>query len=315
MSSKEAATELVEGTVSTDLVPSPVEYFAVIPRDIENIEEPLPLILSLHGGGGSREALKLQHPNLEKQVQEGVIPPSVIVMPSVSLGCMYMDFRDRIQNWETFIIGPFLDHLRDKFNTRKDPSGTFISGVSMGGMGSLRIAFKHPDKFGAVAALEPAIEPITSWKQIRPKHRFYRLDEAFDRVFGNPVDPDHWDANNPATIAARSSLKLRASGLKIYLEAGDADTLWLYEGAEFLHRVLWDQKVRHEYRLYYDADHVGPSLEPRMNAAFEFLGQQLKEPVQDPSVREIRRQAAIAKQALDETDHYGNDAHLISKSK
>ena len=315
MSSKAAATELVEGTVSTDLVPSTVEYFAVIPRNIEQIEEPLPLILNLHGGGGNREALKLQHPNLEKQVQEGVIPPSVIAMPSVSLGCMYMDFRDGSQNWESLIVGPLLTHLRDRFNTRKDASGTFISGVSMGGMGSLRIAFKHPEIFGAVAALEPAIEPITHWAQMRPKHRFYRLDEAIDRVFGNPVDPDHWEANNPATIATRNGRKIRASGLKIYIEAGDADTLWLYEGAEFLHRVLWEQKIRHEYRLYYDADHVGPSLEPRMNAAFEFLGEQLKEPVQDSAVSEVRRQAAIAKQALDEADHYGNDAHLVSKSK
>jgi S-formylglutathione hydrolase len=36
-------------------------------------------------------------------------------------------------------------------------------GISMGGMGSLRMAFKDPTSFLAVAALEPAIEAAYSY--------------------------------------------------------------------------------------------------------------------------------------------------------
>ena len=132
-----------------------------------------------------------------------------------------------------------------------------LTGASMGGMGSLRLAFKHPDLFGAVAALEPGIAPIDDWNDMRMKHRFWRGDQLMESIYGKPVDREYWNANNPATIAQRNADKLRDSGLKIFLEAGDADLFWLYEGAEFLHQTLWNQKIRHEYRLYYDAEHVG----------------------------------------------------------
>ena len=45
--------------------------------------------------------------------------------------------------------------------------------------------------------------------------------------------------------------------LNIYIEVGDVDDLKLYRGGEFLHRVLFDHGVEHEYRLVRGADHVG----------------------------------------------------------
>ena len=42
----------------------------------------------------------------------------------------------------------------------------------------------------AVAALEPGIEPILQWKEMRPKHRFWRTDEVMMAAFGNPIDPE-----------------------------------------------------------------------------------------------------------------------------
>ena len=35
---------------------------------------------------------------------------------------------------------------------------------------------------------------------------------------------------------------------------------WLYEGTRFLHDVLWDQKIRHEFHFYLGEDHVGHSM-------------------------------------------------------
>ena len=106
---------------------------------------------------------------------------------------------------------------------------------------------------------------------MRPKHRFWRTDEVMMAAFGNPIDQDYWAANNPATIATRNADRIRGSGLRIMIDAGDQDMYWLYEGTRFLHDVLWSQKIRHEFHLYFGEDHVGHSMQRRFAIAYEFL--------------------------------------------
>ena len=50
------------------------------------------------------------------------------------------------------------------------------------------------------------------------------------------------------------------------------------DGTEFLHRVLWDLDLSHDYRLTAGADHLGPTLLPRLKAAFLWLGERLAPP-------------------------------------
>ncbi|MCY4144609.1 MAG: alpha/beta hydrolase-fold protein [Gammaproteobacteria bacterium] len=311
---EESAT-LFDGRFSSSLVPTEVEYYALLPPNYSEEHAALPLVLSLHGGGGSREALKRQQPRIIALWNKDELPPLVIVAPSVAPRSLYMDYKDGSQKWESFLVGPFLAHLRDSFNIRSDRRGTMVTGVSMGGMGSLRMAFKYPEVFGAVAALEPGIEPIDDWKDIRPKHRFWRSDALLESIYGSPVDREYWNINNPATIVQRTSDTLRESGLRILIEAGDADLFWLYEGTEFLHQVLWKEKIRHEYRLYYDADHVGRSMGPRTEAAFQFLANSLVDKDPDPVVDAVRRRIDPLKRRLSEADHYEVDIELIGQQE
>ena len=118
---------------------------------------------------------------------EGSLPPKVVVTPTVGPRSTYMDFQDGSQKWESFFVGPLLNHLLASFNVRTGIEGTMVTGNSMGGMGSLRLAFRFLEIFGAVAAVEPAIEPIDDWEDARAKHRFWREDEAMEPIFGSPV--------------------------------------------------------------------------------------------------------------------------------
>ncbi len=310
---KAKPTQLIEGSLDSDFVPGPVEYHALLPPGYSEESEPVPLVLNLHGGGGNREALRNQQPNIEALFASGRIPPTLVVTPSVSPRCFYMNYNDGSEKWESFLIGPFLEHLRDRFRVRTDQRGTMVTGISMGGMGSLRLAFKHPGLFGAVAAMEPGIEPISDFKEMRAKHRFFRDDLLMTTIFGNPIDREYWNANNPATIARHNAETLKSSGLRIFLEAGDEDAFWLYEGTEYLHQVLYDLKIRHEYRLYYGADHVGSTVAPRADESFAFLGNTLVDPEPDPIVDATRIWLATLKRDLNEADHYGLDEDLVKK--
>lgn len=213
----------------------------------------------------------------------------VVATPSVTPRCFYMDFKDGSEKWESFLMGPFRDHLQKTYNASSDPKKNLLMGASMGGMGSLRLGFKYPQRFGGLAAQEPGIEPILHWKDMQVRHRFWRADGLFEAAFGKPVDPQYWEANNPASIAKANAKGLIASGLQIYMDAGDEDMFLLHEGTEFLHRVLWDAGVKHEYHLVRGADHVGRTLRPRSIEALEFLERVLHPPGPDPAVEAARR--------------------------
>ena len=85
-------------------------------------------------------------------------------------------------------------------------------------------------------------------------------------------DSLHYKLNNPASIADDNAASIRDSNLLIYLDVGDRDCLNLHDGTEFLHRVLWDHAIEHEYHLIHGADHVGSSLSARMAAVCAWMG-------------------------------------------
>lgn len=290
------AAELVQAEFKSDLVPKPVPYAILLPDGDRESGRTLPVLFLLHGGGGDRDYLVRLRKTFEELWSSGKLPKMVVATPSVTPRCFYMDYKDGTEKWESFLIGPFREFLQQKYNASKDPKRNFIGGISMGGMGSLRIALKHPEMFGGVAAMEPGIEPILHWKDMQPRHRFWREDSLFWAAFGNPVDPVHWEQNNPAAIAQANAAKVRASGLQIYLDCGDNDMFLLYEGTEFLHRILYDNQIKHEYHLVRGADHLGRTVLPRTVEALLFLERVLNPPPPDPGAEPARQQLAPLKE-------------------
>jgi S-formylglutathione hydrolase len=270
------AGKIVQIKLDSKLVPGPVEVAIYTPPGYDpGRAEPYPLLLQLHGGGGSSDQLASLALTLEDAIRRGLIPPVVSVMPSAGRS-FYMDYRDGSQKWESFILSELLPHMRKSYRVVQGRKGTLVTGVSMGGMGSLRLAFKHPDVFHAVASMEPGIEPALAFKDVQLRDRFWRDDNLLQSIYGKPVDEAYWAANNPATIASKNPGRLK--GLGVYIEAGDQDMFFLHHGTEFLHRILFDAGVSHEYRLVKGAEHVGPSIAPRFLNALDFLGRELTPP-------------------------------------
>ncbi|MBS1789781.1 MAG: esterase [Acidobacteria bacterium] len=291
------ASQLLDAKVETKLVPSPVEYAALLPDGYDTAKEPLPLLLFLHGGGGDKSFLARMRPTFDEMWKAGTLPPMVVATPSVARS-FYMDYRDGSQKWETFLATEFLDHLRGKYKVSRERPGTLLFGISMGGMGGLRLAFKYPEKFAAVVAMEPGIDPVLKWKDLGSKYKFYRSQDLMETIFGKPFDEAYWEANNVATIATNRAEKLRAAHLGIYIEAGDEDMFYLHEATEFLHRILWDQKIPHEYHLVRGADHVGRTIRPRAMEGLAFLARILNPPPPDPEAEATRKRLEPLKKAV-----------------
>ena len=288
------AGDLVDGEMETRLVPGPLKYSVLLPEGYASESGPFPLMLNLHGGGGTRDSLGRMRKSFEDLWANGVLPKMVIVTPSAERS-FYMDYKDGSQKWETLLTGPVLDHLRAKFKVRKDAQGTLLLGISMGGMGVLRFGLKYPQIFGALAALEPGIEPALHWKDVLPRHRFWRSDALLATIYGKPFDGAFWEANNPPSLALANREKILSAGLKIYLDCGDQDAFGLDEATEFMHQTLWKAKIAHEYHLVNGADHVGRSIGPRVREALEFLGKTLTPQPPDVEAERLRRALAPMK--------------------
>ena len=215
--------------------------------------------------------------------------PMVIAMASAGAMSYYLDHPDGSARWETFIAENFLTEVRGKYNVGRDRDSTFITGISMGGYGALKIAFRRPDQFAAVAAIQPLLEPGLRDSDIGARNRLHHMVGGPRELLGANRDAV-FQANNPANLVRAGADAIKESGLAIYLEVGDEDFLNAHDGAEFLHRILWDLDIAHEYRLIRGADHGGPTLIPRMRDAFAWLG----------SVATQLQHAATASQTADE---------------
>lgn len=293
----QAATRLETIELSSKLVPSPVKVAVLLP-DGYLASQKLPLLLMLHGGGGDERFLTQMQPAVEAAWAAGEFPPAVVVTPSVQRS-LYMDYKDGSQKWETFLVTEMIPELRRRYGLSAERSATVVTGVSMGGLGSLRLGFDHPEVFGGLAALEAGIEPALSFDDVKLRNRFQRNDAFFKSIFGDPVDRDLWKRSNPANIVIADREKILASRLAIYIEVGDVDMFHLDEGVEFLHRVMWDYRVPHEYRLVRGADHLGKTMQPRMRDALKFLDREvLRPPPPDTSFEPQKATVARMRRAM-----------------
>ncbi len=290
------ASELVRGDFASDLVPHPMPYAVLLPDGYRD-GPPLPLLVYLHGASGNREDLAAEKSLIDGEWKAGRLPRMVIVMPSAAPFGFYMDFKDGSAKWETLIAGPFRQFIQQTYNASSDPKKNLLMGGSMGGEGTLRIGLKFPDRFAAIAALEPGVQPAFHWRDVTPRMRYWISDAQYQAAYGRPFDATYWEANSPVNLAIKNRQKILTSGLKIYLDVGDEDSLYLYDGVEFFHRLLWDEGVKHEYHLVNGGDHVGRSNPRRDVEALEFLGRVLEPAGPDPAVEQFRALLAPAKKS------------------
>jgi S-formylglutathione hydrolase FrmB len=174
----------------------------------------------------------------------------------------YLNSRDGQYRYEDFLLREFLPFIEGKYRVRAGRASRGIAGISMGGYGALRLAFRRPDLFNSVATHSAAIvaelPAVDTGSNARGRLRL------FANVFGSPVDRAFWDRNNPLALARTAAL----SNLKIYFDCGSQDDYGFDSGAQALHNLLVSRRVTHEFHLYpgnhswlYFAEHLPASLE------------------------------------------------------
>ena len=239
---------VLEGqTLHSDALDRDWSYTIYLPPDYDRSERAYPVFYLLHGLGANHTTMvRIHNANTiaDSLIASGDIPPVILVMPDGSRS-MWLD-SDRETGFgaiETALIQDLISHVDDTFRTVSMRRARMIAGTSMGGYGALRLAFRHPDLFGAVAGIYPAM--WRTFPQGPPVG-----DEPPTPAFGVPFDPAKWEAETPWAYVESLAAKSEDFRLHVYLSAGDDDPFYqLIDGTTDLYLTLRAAEIPAESKL------------------------------------------------------------------
>ena len=186
----------------------------------------------------------------------------LIVTPDAGRS-FYINSGDGKVRYEDFMIREFLPFIESHYRISAGRRHRGISGVSMGGYGSLHLAFRHPQLFGSVSAHSAALIAKLPRAEMSGD-REETISRVLGGAFGTPFDPAFWDRNSPFTLVRNGA---SPAGMKIYFDCGTEDEYGFNSGAQAFHNLLVSRGIPHEFHLYpgghdaaYVAEHLPASL-------------------------------------------------------
>jgi len=272
---------LVESFESASLGKS-VPYSVYLPPSYETkTDARFPVVVFLHGLFEDEKRWMLPRHGLEvleRLVAEKKISDLIVAVPSAGRGFgFYTNAKDGGEKWEDVIVKDFIPFLDAKYRTIPGRRGHAILGSSMGGYGALKIAFKRPDLFAAVAAHSPALLPfdlkhLPEYAENLINNPKGFLNGPIRKTFGEPIDEEFWRENNPLWIAEQGKAP---KDLKIYFDCGENDRFGFQKGSQELHEILEKKGVPHESAIL-PGSHGWEYINENLNRSLEFLDKALR---------------------------------------
>lgn len=122
----------------------------------------LDVVILLHGVYGSHWAWAMNagvHKTADRLIQQGKMRPMILVMPSDGLhgnGSGYLTHQT--EDYEKWIVEEVVAVVKEQLVEVNDGSEFFITGLSMGGYGALRLGAKYPGVFRSFSGLSSITE-------------------------------------------------------------------------------------------------------------------------------------------------------------
>jgi len=217
-------------------------YSIYLPPDYATSERAYPVVYLLHGLYGAHSDW-VRYVDAAATADELIvaheIPPMILVMPEGGNSWWVdSDPKTGFGPVETALLHDLVPHVDATYRTIDARRERAIAGLSMGGYGALRLAFEHPELFGAVGGLSPAIQ--------RKAQGFRLLSPAF----GAPFDPARFEAETPWVYLPALASNSEKLPLHVWLTIGDDDAFTEFlDGTMDLYLALRDAKIPAELRV------------------------------------------------------------------
>jgi len=242
------------------------KYAIYLPPDYETSQRSYPVLYLLHGAGDDHSGwIQFGEVKLitDKAIAEGKCTAMIIVMPDGNTGQRgYFNSPKGDWNYEDFFFQELMPYVEKTYRIRAEKRYRAISGLSMGGGGTLMYALHHPELFSSACPLSASTGPIN-------------LEEASSR----------WGKQYPGIskddlmkyFSRHSAIELvnaipddQKKAVRWYIDCGDDD--FLYEGNSLLHIAMRKKEIPHEFRTR-DGGHTWTYWREALPEVLDFVSQ------------------------------------------
>lgn len=252
--------------VTSKILGHPVPYCIFLPPSYgTETTRRYPVLYFLHGLGENEQILLNSDgwQIIEQAWADKALGEFIIAAPAAGRS-FYVNSKDGKVRYEDFFIQEFMPIIEKNYRIEAGRKTRGLDGISMGGYGALRFAFKYPNLFGSVAAHSAALIERAPSVQINPQQEaaIARLEGP---AFGVPFDREYWNRESPFTIVRE---RPKPVGLQVYFDCGTEDSYGFNVGAQQFHDLLESRKIPNSFHLYpgghnwlYFAQHFPEGLE------------------------------------------------------
>ena len=188
------------------------KYLLHLPEGYDKNDQQWPLIVFLHGAGERGDDLnKVKYHGPPKIVEKKKDFPFVVLSPQ----CPAQGW------WDEDLLINLIDETIDTYKI--DKSRVYMTGLSMGGFGTWKLACKYPDRFAAIAPICGGGEPYDAMRKLRdmpmwvfhgakdnivPLKRSEEMVDAIKKAGGTPKFTVYPEANHDSWTATYDNPEL-----------------------------------------------------------------------------------------------------------
>ncbi|MDC1010341.1 alpha/beta hydrolase family protein [Flavobacteriaceae bacterium] len=253
-------------TMKSEILNMERNYAVYLPPDYETSSRSYPVLYLLHGLGDDQTGW-IQFGEVKKIADDSILngnaTPMIIIMPDADTGVIgYFNIPSRNWMYEDFFFEELMPYVESKYRIKSYKRFRAISGLSMGGGGTITYALHRPDLFSAAAPLSAATGSLDIDKSIQRLNSFgfkYNRDEVRSLL----------KSNHPLELIDDIPLN-KLNSVRWFIDCGDDD--YLYEDNSLLHIAFSDRGINHEYRVR-DGAHNWTYWRGSLPKVLEFVSQ------------------------------------------
>src|ERR1700730_15206608 len=229
-------------TIKSKILNMERKFAIYLPPDYEASQRSYPVLYLLHGGGDDQtgwvqfgEVLNIT----DKAIKEGVATPMIIVMPDANTGRRGY-FNDIKGDWryEDFFFQELMPYVEKNYRIKSEKRYRAVSGLPMGGGGTLMYALHHPELFTPACPLSASVGPLS----LEDAKKNYTRDNT---TLADSTIASYYNRHSAIVLVNNLPDSLKKS-VRWYIDCGDDD--FLYEGNSLLHIAMRKKEIPHEYR-------------------------------------------------------------------
>jgi enterochelin esterase-like enzyme len=223
--------------IKSEILKMERNYSVYLPAGYDESDRSYPVLYLLHGSGDDHTGWvqfgQVQH-IADKTIADGDAAQMIIIMPDANTRTRgYFNLPDGSYPFEDFFFNELIPHIEKTYRVRSDKRYRAISGLSMGGGGTIYYTLHHPEMFAAAAPLSAT---TSAW--LRAEHKASPMQVA-----------DYEKRHNIDSIVNSASEKELEAFKKVrwYVSCGDDD--FLFRDNAMMHILFRSKNIPHEYRV------------------------------------------------------------------